>query len=117
MIRSILLRWIILTMAVAFTSWLLPGIQVSSDFVALLMVSAVLGFLLAILKPILMLLTCPLVVLTLGLFTLVINTSMLYLTQALTNGKFHIDNFWWALLASIIIGVVAMILNGILGED
>lgn len=117
MLRSILLRWIVLTMAVAFTSWLLPGIHVGSNFGALLMVSAVLGFLLAILKPILMLLTCPLVLLTLGLFTLVINTFMLYITSWIFPEQFQIDNFWWALLASIIIGVVSMILNGILGED
>lgn len=117
MLRSILLRWVILALAVAFTNWLLPGIQVSGSLGALLMVSAVLGFLLAILKPILMLLTCPLVVLTLGLFTLVINTFMLYITSWIFPEQFSIDNFWWALLASIIISVVAMILNGILGED
>jgi len=117
MIRSILLRWIILAIAVAFTSWLLPGIHIGNDLVALFAVSAVLGFLLAILKPILMLLTCPLVVLTLGLFTLVINTLMLYLTQWLTNGQFQIDTFWWALLASIVISIVSMILNSILDED
>ncbi len=117
MLRSILLRWIVLSLAVAFTSWLLPGIHVSGNLGGLLMVSAALGFLLAILKPILMLLTCPLVILTLGLFTLVINTLMLYITSWIFPEQFQIDNFWWALLASIIIGVVAMILNGILGDD
>ena len=50
MIRSILLRWIVLSLAVAFTSWLLPGIHVSGNLGGLLMVSAALGFLLAILK-------------------------------------------------------------------
>ncbi len=117
MLRSVLLRWIILTIAVAFTSWLLPGIHIGDNMGALFVVSAVLGFLLAILKPILMVLTCPLVVLTLGIFTLVINTLMLYLTQWLTNGQFQIDTFWWALLASIIISAASMILNAVLGED
>lgn len=117
MLKSILIRWIVLAIAVGITTWLLPGIHFEGSFVMLFMVSAVLGFLMAILKPILMLLTCPLVVLTLGLFVLVINTLMLYITAWIFPESLQIDTFWWALLASIIISAIAMILNSILGEE
>lgn len=117
MLKSILLRWIILAIAVGVTVWLLPGIHLDGGIGTLLMISAVLGFLMAILKPILMLLTCPLVVLTLGLFTLVINTFILYVTSWIFPNSLSLDNFWWALLASIIISAIAMILDSILGAD
>ncbi len=117
MLRSILIRWIVLAIAVGITTWLLPGIHFDGGFVTLFLVSAVLGFLMAILKPIMIVLTCPLVVLTLGLFVLVINTLMLYITSWIFPESLKIDTFWWALLASIIISAIAMILNSLLGEE
>ncbi|MCL4827026.1 MAG: phage holin family protein [Caldilinea sp.] len=117
MLRSILIRWIVLAIAVGITTWLLPGIHFDGGFGTLFLVSAVLGFLMAILKPIMILLTCPLVVLTLGLFILVINTLMLYITSWIFPESLQIDTFWWALLASIIISAIAMILNSLLGEE
>lgn len=117
MVKSILIRWVILAIAVGITTWLLPGLNFSGDLLTLFLMSAVLGFLMAVLKPILILLTCPLVVLTLGLFTLVINTFILYVTSWIFPDSFHIDTFWWALLASIIISAIAMLLNSLLGEQ
>lgn len=117
MIKTILIKWIILTIAVGVTGWLLPELGLSNNIWALLMVSGVLGLLMAVLKPILMLLTCPLVVLTLGLFTLVINTFLLYMTAWLVNGSMTIANFWLALLASIFISIIAMVLNSLLGVE
>jgi putative membrane protein len=116
-LKSILIKWVVLAIAVGATTWLLPGLNFTGDLWTLLLMSAVLGLLMAVLKPILMLLTCPLVLLTLGLFTLVINTFILYVTSWIFPESFTIDNFWWALLASIIISVIAMILNSILGEE
>ncbi|HAJ35179.1 MAG TPA: hypothetical protein DCL15_05755 [Chloroflexi bacterium] len=117
MVKSILIRWIVLAISVGITVWLLPGLHFTGGIGTLFLVSAVLGLLMAVLKPVLMLLTCPLVVLTLGLFTFVINTLMLYITSWIFPESFQIDTFWWALLASIIIGAIAMILNSILGEE
>jgi len=117
MLKSILIRWVVLAIAVGITTWLLPGIHFDGGFATLFLVSAVLGFLMAILKPIVMLLTCPLVVLTLGLFVLVINTLMLYITSWIFEGSLKIDSFWWALLASVIISAIAMLLNSALGEE
>lgn len=115
--KSILIRWVVLTISVGVTTWLLPGLGFTGDILTLFLMSAVLGLLMAVLKPILVLLTCPLVVLTLGLFTLVINTFILYVTSWIFPNSLHIANFWWALLASIIIGAIAMILNSVLGEE
>jgi len=116
-IKSILVRWIVLAISVGVTVWLLPGLHFTGGIGMLMLLSAVLGLLMAVLKPILVLLTCPLVVLTLGLFILVINTFILYVTSWIFPEHFTIDTFWWALLASIIIGAIAMILNSILGEE
>jgi putative membrane protein len=117
MLKSILIRWVVLALAVGVTTWLIPGIHFNGGIFTLFMVSAVLGLLMAVLKPILTLLTCPLVVLTLGLFIFVINTLMLYITSWIFPESLTIDTFWWALLASIIISAIAMILNSILGEN
>lgn len=117
MIKSILIRWVVLTIAVGVTAWMLPGLHFSGDLITLFLMSAVLGLLMAVLKPILMLLTCPLVMLTLGLFTFVINTLLLYITAWIFPQSFQIDNFLWALLASIIISAIAMILNAVLGDN
>lgn len=115
--RSFLVRWIVLTIAVGITTWLLPGIHIEGNFGLLVMISAVLGLLMTVLKPLLVLLTCPLVLLTLGLFGIVINTWLLYITAWFFPGSFQIDNFWWALLASVIISLISMGLNQILGEE
>lgn len=115
--RGILIRWIVLAISVGVTASLLPGIQFDGGIWALVLVSAVLGLLLAVLRPILMLLTCPLVIVTLGLFTFVINTLILYITAWIFPQNLHIDTFWWALLASIIISAISMVLGGILGEE
>lgn len=117
MVKSILIRWVVLAIAVGITVSLLPGLHFTGGIGTLLLVSAVLGLLMAVLKPILMLLTCPLVVLTLGLFTFVINALILYITSWIFPESFRIDTFWWALLASIIISAIAMLLNSLLGEE
>jgi len=115
--RSFLVHWIVLTIAVGLTTWLLPGIHIEGDFGQLAMISAVLGLLMTVLKPLLLLLTCPLVLVTLGLFEILINTLLLYTTAWFFSRSFQIDNFWWALLASLIISLISMVLNKILSEE
>ena len=117
MVKSILIRWVVLAISVAATTWLLPGLGFSGAIWTLMIMSAVLGLLVAFGKPSLMLRTCPLVVLTLGLFSLVSNTLILYITMWIFPESLHIDTFWWALRASIIISAIAMVLNSILGEE
>ncbi len=81
--RSLLLHWLLNAAALWVAAWLLPGLDFQGTIVQLLMVAAVFGLVNSLVRPILTVLTCPLIVVTLGLFTLVINALMLLLTGAL----------------------------------
>lgn len=109
---SLILQIIISSIAVYFTAWLLPGISVKG-FGSAVLVAIVLGILNAILKPVLQFLSFPITVLTLGLFLLVINTVIILIAGAIVN-NFHVENFWWALLFSIIMSIVVSVLESLI---
>lgn len=115
---SLLISWGVIALAVWLTSLLLPGITFQGGVTGILLVSLVFGLSNAIIKPIIMLLTRPLVILTLGLFTSVINALMLMLTafflpQYLTiEGAFN--GFFTAFLASILISTVTAVVSFII---
>ncbi|MDL2223821.1 phage holin family protein [Bacteroidales bacterium OttesenSCG-928-M06] len=109
---GLILQIIISSIAVYFTAWLLPGISVKS-FGSAILVAIVLGILNAILKPILQFISFPITILTLGLFLLVINTVIILIASAIMGNSFHVDNFWWALLFSVIMSVVVSILESV----
>jgi putative membrane protein len=111
--RGVLLRWLVLTAAVLISCWLLDGIIVSGVFSALL-AAALLGILNAFFRPILILLTLPVNILTLGLFTFVINALMLMIVSAVIPG-FVVRGFWTAVLGALIIGAVSWMLNIFVG--
>ncbi|HLD04016.1 MAG TPA: phage holin family protein [Candidatus Dojkabacteria bacterium] len=94
----------IYALAILVCSYFLPGVHVQS-FLDFLLLAVVLIVLKTVLKPILVLLTLPINMLTLGLFTLVINTVIMLLADALIVGVI-IDNFWWAFLFSLILSVL-----------
>lgn len=96
----ILLRWLISALVIIAISYLLPGIHVSGFLVALI-AALVLGLVNAIVKPIVILLTLPINILTLGLFTFVINAALVLLAAKIVPG-FSVDGFWWALAFSLI---------------
>jgi putative membrane protein len=100
----IIIKWLIYSVAVYFTCWLLPGINVASFWTAVV-VAAVLALVNIFIKPILVLLTLPVTIITLGLFLFVINAFLLILTSWFVGG-FEIANFWWALLGSLIISAI-----------
>ncbi len=104
----ILFRWVLNAIAVLITAYVLPGVTVSSFFVALV-VAVVLGFLNAIVKPVLIFLTLPVTVLTLGLFLFIINALMILLSSAIVPG-FTVRGFWWALLFSVVLSLVHWVL-------
>lgn len=108
---NLLIRLIISTIAVLVTALLLPGVN-ASDFLTGLLVAVVLGLLNAVLRPILVLLTLPVTVVTLGLFVLVINAAMVLLAAKVVPG-FEVRSFWWALVFSIILGLVQGFLQGL----
>lgn len=106
---SQLIHLIVSTIAVIITSFLLPGVQVSG-LVAAFLTALVLGALNVFVKPLMLLFTLPVNVLTLGLFTFVINAVIILLASAIVPG-FKVKGFWWALLFSLILSVVNYILG------
>lgn len=124
MLPNFIIRLVINAVALYVTASILPGFTIGSDSVGtLLLIALVFGIINAIVKPVVKLLTCPMVILTLGLFSLVINALMLLLTSAIVGETvFHIDGFGTALLAGIVMAIVAMIVEWALkrlgfGED
>jgi putative membrane protein len=110
---NFLIKILVTSLAVLFSAYLLPGVSVDNYTTAIL-VAIVIALLNTFLKPILILLTIPVTVLTLGLFLLVINAFIILFASELVNG-FKVDGFWWALLFSIILSVVTSLLNSIAG--
>ena len=96
---------LISTVAVAVSAYLLPGVRVDT-FTTAILVAVVFGILNAVLKPILILLTLPVTILTLGLFTFVIMAGIVLLTAAIVPG-FMVDSFWWSLAFAFILAVVS----------
>lgn len=107
---QILLKLLISGIAVMFTGWLLPGVDVT-NFTNALLIAIVLAFLNAFLKPLLILFTIPFTIFTLGLFLLVINALIIMIASKLVDG-FYVDGFWYALLFSIILSITTSILEG-----
>ena len=108
----ILISWIVTTLAILVVTYLIPGVRVSSLGTAIV-AAAILGILNALVRPILVVLTLPLTILTLGLFLFVINALMFQLAGALVPG-FHVDSFWSALLGSLIVSIVAYIVYSVI---
>ncbi len=107
--RLILLKWLINALALYVTSYLVKGIQVS-DAWALFLAAALLGILNAVIRPILIILTLPINIMTLGLFTFVINGLMLWMVSYLIKG-FVITGFWPAILGALMISIISWIVN------
>lgn len=109
-----LVRWAITAAAVAVATWIVPGIHVDEPhrIWSVLLVALVLGLINAFIRPFLYALSCGLIVITLGLFTLVINGLMLWLASyIMVEGiglEFHIDGFWNAVLGALVISVVSV---------
>jgi len=101
-------KLLINTVSIFVVAYVLPGIQVDS-FLTALVLAVVLAVLNVTLKPLLILLTIPLTIITFGLFLFVVNVLVLFAAAALIDG-FHIAGFWWALLFSLLVSL----LNGIL---
>ena len=112
--NGIIIRWLTLTGAIILTSYLLDGIHVSGFFWALL-AAAMLGFLNAFFRPIALLLTLPINVLTLGFFTFIINALMLKMASGLITG-FEVYGFWSAIVGSLLISVISWLLNSFIND-
>ena len=112
-----IVKLVVSTLAVLITAMLLPEVEIADNsFLTALGVAVVLAFLNAIVKPILVILTIPVTIFSFGLFILVINAVLILWASKIVNG-FHVDNFWRALLFSLILSVVTWILEAFQGND
>ncbi|MFZ0484415.1 MAG: phage holin family protein [Desulfobacterales bacterium] len=112
--RGLFLRWLILTFSIIATSYLIDGIQVSG-FLSAFSAAAILGILNAFFRPILLILTLPVNILSLGLFTFVINAIVLMMVSGVISG-FEVNGFWSAMFGSLLISLVSWLLTSFISE-
>ena len=106
---SMLIRWIILAFTLLFVAWIMPGISLDGFFPAL-WATLILGIVNVFIKPILLILTIPINILTLGLFTLVINALLFWFVSSVVDG-FEVSGFLAALLGSILFSIISTFIN------
>lgn len=119
---KLLVRWIVASLALVVAAWIVPGIRVEGNaWTAFAAMAIILGLVNALVRPLLKLLTCPLIILTLGLFVLVINGISLWLASAIAVDWFHIgfyvDGFLPAFFGALIVSIVSMILTALVREE
>ena len=114
-LKAFIQRWVISTVAVLVATYLVPGIKFGR-WEDLLVATLVLGLLNSFLRPLLMLLSLPLLIFTLGLFTIVINALLLLLVDWLLHPKFVVDSFGSAFWGALVISVVSLLLNSLTGS-
>ena len=118
-VRSLILRWLISTLAIFAAVYLVDGIEFVGPGWQLGIVAALFGLVNIALRPLLTLLTCPLIILSLGLFSVIINALLLLLTAQIAASlgvQFMVTSFGAAVLGSLIISVVSLVLNILAGE-
>ena len=121
--QGLVLRWLVSAAAVAIVAWLLPGIHVGQGpgaAITALVGAGILGVVNLLVKPLLVLLSCPLVLMSLGLFLFVINAAMLLMASSMSRALgfgFYVDGWSSALLGSILITIVTWVLSAIVRGD
>lgn len=118
---NLLIRWIIASFSLFIAAWLVPGIRVEGNaWGAYAVMAVILGLINAVVRPILQLLSLPIIMLTLGLFLLFINGITLWMASAIAVKVFHVgfyvDGFWSAFLGALIVSIVSMILSAFFGK-
>lgn len=116
---KLLLRWLITSVALFLAALIVPGIRVEGNaWIVYAVMAIILGLVNAVVRPILKVLSCPLIVLTLGLFVLVINGLTLWLSSLIAVNwlgvGFYVDTFWAALLGALIVSIVSVVLSALL---
>lgn len=113
--KGLIIRWLFLTVAILVAAHLIEGIQVKG-FWSAVFAAAILGVLNALFRPILIILTLPINILSLGLFTFVINAILIMMVSGVVGG-FEVHGFWSALFGSLVISVVSWLLNSFIDEQ
>jgi putative membrane protein len=109
-----LVHWIVIAVALGVTAWIVPGVHVDSA-VALAVAALVLGFVNAIVRPVLVILTLPITLVTLGLFYFVVN-GIAFALAALVVPGFRVDSLLWAMLGAIVVSLMSWFLGALLGR-
>ncbi len=107
-----LVTWLLTALALLITAWLVPGLTITGGLAGAIITAAILGFVNAILRPILLVLTLPLTIFTMGLFLPLLNV-ICFLLVAHFSPDFEISNFFSAILGAIVLAVVTGVLNGL----
>jgi putative membrane protein len=114
------LRWAITVIAIYAAVMIVPGIDFVGNWTGMLWLALIMGLLNALVRPLLKFLTCPLIILTLGLFTLVINTLIFWLTSIIGQSfgiGIMVDGFWSAFLGGLVVSIVSIVLSLILRDE
>lgn len=117
---NFLIRLLVTAVALWAAVALVPGIENHGPWIHLVLVAVIFGIVNAVIRPILLALTCPLVLLTLGLFVFVLNALMLWLTGALSDAfglGFHVEGFIPALIGGLVVGLVSTVLSIFVGRE
>jgi putative membrane protein len=119
---KLLIRWAITSFSLFVAAWIVPGIRVEGNgWAAFGVMAIILGLVNAVVRPVLKLLSCPLIIVTLGLFVLVINGITLWLASAIAVSwfrvGFHVDDFWAAFLGALIVSIVSVVLTTVVREE
>ncbi len=109
---TLILVWLLNAVALLIVAYILPGITVAS-FGSALVAALVLGLLNTLVKPLLVLLTLPITIVTLGLFLLVLNALIFWFAGSVLKG-FQVNGFWWALLGALVYSIVSGLLSRLL---
>ena len=117
-----ILRWAVNAIALYLAVLIIPGIDLRSGLVSIIWLALIFGLVNALFRPLLKFLTCPLIMLTLGLFTLVINTFLFWLTsvigQSFGFGLIISDPVWWnAFLGGLVVSIVSVLMTLILKDE
>lgn len=118
---KLLIRWAIIAFSLFVAAWLVPGIRVAGDaWVAYAVTAAILGLINAYVKPVLKLLSCSLIILTLGCFVLIINGFTLWLASQIAvrwfQVGFYVEGFWSAFWGALMVSIVTLILSAMIKE-
>ncbi len=116
-------RWVITAVALVVAVWLIPGIRIENQnaWIAVGLMAVSLGFVNAIIRPVLMFLSCGFIILTMGLFMIVVNGLALWLASWISvnlfNVGFYVDGLWPAMLGSIVVSIVSFLLSLLLPDN
>ena len=111
----LLIRWIFFTLAIIFVAWLVPGIFVE-NFQSAMLVTVIIALINIFIRPLIVFITLPINILTLGLFGLIVNALLFMLAGYIAPG-FYVDGFWSAFLGSIVLAFLGLIINMITLND